>query len=195
MRLTDGKADFGWISIGLHWAGAGLVLTLLFVGNSIRTPQGAAQGQMLWLHTTIAGGFYLLLWARVIWRFRVGHPGPLPRQKPFTYGLGKAFHYLLLAALGAMLVSGPVMAWTGDLPLRIGGLTLGNPLGVRPSAFAILRAIHIAGATVLGWGTLVHVLAVIKHTVIDADGAFDKIMVPLERSQPSAANAPASRGD
>jgi cytochrome b561 len=184
MRLKDGRTDFGWISIGLHWTGAILVLALLFIGNSIRSPETAMQSNMLRLHTTLALVFYVLLWARVVWRFRVGHPAPLPKQKPFTYAVGAWFHYVLLMALGAMLVSGPLMAWAGDLPLRVWDLRIRSPFGASPALFPAMRAVHVAAATVLGWGTLLHLLAVLKHTVIDRDGSFDKIMEPMKQPAP-----------
>jgi hypothetical protein len=38
-----------------------------------------------------------------------------------------------------------------------------------------------AAAAVLGWGTPLHVLAVIEHMAIDRDGSFDWMMTPGER--------------
>jgi cytochrome b561 len=188
MRLRDDRRSYGWISIALHWSGAALVIAMLFIGNSIRDPSGGAQADMLRLHTTIGLGFYLLFWARVIWRLRKGHPEPSPRQNRAMYRLGRYFHAVLLTALALMLVSGPLMAWAGDLPLRIWSFVVPNPLGARPPLFQVLRAVHVAAATVLGWGTLIHVTAVLKHTVIDRDGAFDRMMVPGGDDQKVVAN-------
>ncbi len=181
MRLRDGKADYGWISIGLHWIGVVLVWTMLFVGDSIGGPGAELQSAMLKLHTTIGLSLYAVFWARVLWRAKVGHPQPLPRQKRLYYRVGKVFHYLLLAGIAAMLISGPLMAWSGAIPLRLFDLVVPSPIPESPGLFAAMRGLHAAGAAVLGWGSLVHVMAVIKHTVVDRDGALDKIMVPLEK--------------
>ena len=77
MRTTDTRTGYGWVSIALHWTTAIIVLTLWFVGSSIHSDP-ETQDSTLRLHTSIAITAYLLLWARVIWRFKIGHPGPLP---------------------------------------------------------------------------------------------------------------------
>ncbi|MDB5456538.1 MAG: cytochrome b561 family protein [Caulobacter sp.] len=181
MRWLDGKADFGWISIILHWTAAAVVVSLLFIGNSIQAADGVARDHTLRLHTTLALGAYALLWARVIWRVAKRHPRPLPRQNKTFYAIGKPFHYLLLAAIVVMLLTGPLMAWSGDLPLRFFNLVIPSPIPADERLFVLARWGHIAAATVLGWGTLVHILAAIKHIAVDKDGAFDKMMTPLER--------------
>jgi cytochrome b561 len=182
MRWFDGKTDFGWISIGLHWAGAAVVVSLLFIGNSIQAGDSAARDHALWLHTTVALAAYGLLWLRVIWRMAKGHPGPLPRQRRIDHAIGKPFHYLLIAAVATMLVTGPLLAWSGDLPLRLWDLDIPSPFAPSAGLFELMLAGHIAAASVLGWGTLLHVLAVIKHMAIDRDGSFDRMMTPGERS-------------
>ena len=75
MRTTDTRTGYGWVSIALHWTTAIIVLTLWFVGSSIQSDPGT-QESTLRLHTSIAITAYLLLWARVIWRLKIGHPGP-----------------------------------------------------------------------------------------------------------------------
>lgn len=186
MRWFDGKADFGWISIGLHWLGAAAVLSLLFIGNSIQVTDGPARDDMLRLHTTLGLAAYLLLWARVAWRVAKGHPGPSPRQKRVYHVMGMWLHHLLVAAIVVMLLTGPLMAWAGDLPLRLGDLAIPSPFGTAPELFTVLRWGHIAAATVLGWGTLLHVSAVIKHVAMDRDGSLDRILLPSEGDHQSA---------
>lgn len=181
MRLRDGQADYGWISIGLHWIGAALVLAMLFVGDSTGASDSSVRAGMLKTHTTIGLGLYAVFWARVLWRVRVGHPKPLPRQKPVYYAMGKYVHYALLGAIAAMLLSGPLLAWSGAIPLRLFELVIPSPIPHTPWLFTFARGLHSLGATVLGWGTTLHILAVIKHTAVDRDGALDKILVPLEK--------------
>src|SRR5882672_8511786 len=105
MRWLDGKNDFGWISILLHWIGAAAVLSLLFIGDSIHTPAAADADHALRLHTTLGLGMYFLLWLRVVWRLAHKHPGPLPRQKKFFHAIAKPFHYMLVFAIAAMLIT------------------------------------------------------------------------------------------
>jgi cytochrome b561 len=187
MRLTDGLSDYGWISIALHWCGAVAIVAMLLIGNSIQIPdEGGIDPDVLRTHTTVGLSLYIPLWGRIIWRLRFRHPKALPRQKALYYRIGKLFHYGLLAAMAVMLVTGPVMAWSGGLPLQVFNLMVPSPLELPPSLFHSTHWLHVAGATVLGWGVLLHILAVIKHTALDKDGALEKILTPLEKASPPA---------
>ena len=115
MRTTDTRTGYGWVSIALHWTTAIIVLTLWFVGSSIQSDPGT-QESTLRLHTSIAITAYLLLWARVIWRLKIGHPGPLPKQGGLFYQIGKYTHYTMCVAIAFMLITGPLMLW-----LKFGG--------------------------------------------------------------------------
>lgn len=174
----DERRHFGWMSILLHWTGAMAILTLLFVGNSIHAAKGVDNDAALRLHTSIALSAYALLWVRIVWRVVKLHPDRLPRQKRWSYGAGKWFHWLLLAAIAAMLVTGPLMAWSGDMPVRLFALDIPAPFPVSPRLFEAMHAGHVFAASVLGWGTLFHVLAVVKHIAVDRDGSFDRMMMP-----------------
>ena len=56
----------------------------------------------------------------------------------------------------------------------------------------MMHAGHVVGAWILGWGTLLHVLAVIKHMAVDRDGAFDRMMVPAVEQE--AEEGPTRKG-
>lgn len=180
MRIlwADGPARYGWFSIGLHWLGAGLVLALLFIGGSIGAPGASGSREMLGLHVSLAVTAYALLATRVAWRLAKGHPQRLPRQGATTYAVGRYFHYALLLALAAMLVSGPLMGWSGMVRLEVWGWPVPRPSGLQPQLFEAMHAVHFVAANVLGWGTLAHVLAVTKHVAIDRDGALGRMLTP-----------------
>ena len=75
MRWRDTRTGYGWLSIALHWLTAIAILTIWFVGSSIQNDLAAGSESSLRLHTSIAISAYVLLWFRVIWRFKQGHPG------------------------------------------------------------------------------------------------------------------------
>jgi cytochrome b561 len=175
----DGPRSFGWVSILLHWLGAAAIITLLFAGNSIHA-SGVNGDAALRFHTSVALSAYSLLWVRVIWRVARRHPGRLPRQSRGSYAIATPAHWILLAAIAAMLVTGPVMAWAGGLPLRLFTLVIPSPIEPTPWLFGTMHLGHLAAAWILGWGTLLHVLAVIKHMAVDRDGSFDRMMVPYD---------------
>jgi len=177
MRTADTPNGYGWISIALHWLTAAIVLTMFVVGS---LSQGAGREESLrlvHLHTTIGVTAYVLLWGRIIWRFTVGHPGPLPGQGTFFFAIGRYFHFLLLIAIAAMLVSGPLMIWSGGEPIHVFAAAMPSPLGTLPVMQHVLRTVHGYVAPFILAGMILHVLAVFKHAVLDRDGTFDKIMI------------------
>jgi cytochrome b561 len=177
LQLADTRTGYGWISIGLHWLTAILVVVMLFVGNSIPGPDGV-YADKLRLHTSLAFVFYIALWFRIYWRFAQGHPGPLPRQTGVFFLIGKYLHFSLLVALAGMLVSGPVMAWAGGFPVEVfSAFTLPPMIGLSPTAFVVSHTVHVACATYLALGVLVHMAGAAKHFFINNDGTIDKILI------------------
>ncbi|OYX33379.1 MAG: hypothetical protein B7Y99_07420 [Caulobacterales bacterium 32-69-10] len=177
MRWKDVPAGYGWISIGLHWLTALFVVVMLFVGSSIRSETGVNDDKLR-LHTGLAVIFYLALWFRVYWRFRMGHPGPLRRQQPLAFAIGKYLHGFLLIALGAMLISGPIMAWAGGFPIDVFGLfTVPSPIPVSPSAFRVAHQFHAGCASALAAGAALHLCGSAKHFFFDNDGSLDRILI------------------
>ena len=177
MRWKDTATGYGWVSIILHWVTAVFIIVMLFVGNSIVGARGIYDDKLR-LHTTLAFIFYLALWFRIYWRFAKGHPGPLPRQKGFFFYIGKYTHLSLLVALTGMLISGPIMAWSGGLPVNVGHMfEIASPIPMNADLFTFMHQIHVACATFLAVGALLHIGGAAKHFFINNDGTVDKILV------------------
>ncbi len=177
-RLKDGPDRYGWISIALHWISACVIFTLWFIGDSIGARGAPSFDETVRAHTTIGLGFYVLLWARAIWRFKYGHPKPSPHHSKTSFLLGNIAHYLMLTCLVVMLVSGPLIAWSGDIPLRVLDWRIPSPIPMNPDLFVIARSAHVTAASILIWTILLHIAGVVKHMVVDQDGALDRIMAP-----------------
>jgi cytochrome b561 len=177
MRMADSRNGYGWISIAFHWLTAAIVLTMLIIGSMSQGADEEASLRLVHLHTTIGVTAYAFLWGRIIWRFTVGHPGPLPKQGAFFFAIGKYFHFLLLVAIAAMLVSGPAMIWLDGAPIHVFSLAISSPLGKLPGAQHLLRVLHGYAGSFILVGMILHVFAVFKHTVFNRDGTFDKIMI------------------
>jgi len=178
VRMHDTGSGYGWISIALHWLTVALVLAMLIVGSLSQAGAGSeADPALVHLHTTIGVTAYLLLWARIAWRFAVGHPGPLPRQGTFTFAVGKYFHFALLIVIAAMLISGPLMAWSAGDAIHVFSWEIPSPTGEVPGLNRAMTSVHGYGATLIFAGLVLHLLGVFKHTVINRDGTFDKIMI------------------
>src|SRR5437763_30667 len=173
VRLMDVAGCYCCISTALHWLTATVVLAMWTLGTLAQSaPEGDTR--LVDLHTTIGITAYALLWARIAWRLCVGHPGPRPRQAALLFPLAKFFHYLLLLAVGVMLVSGPLMVWAGGDPIVVFALAIPSPLPMQPAVHDALRQMHGYTAAFILIGIVLHVLAVFKHMIVNRDGTFDK---------------------
>ena len=178
MRTRDTRTGYGWISIALHWLTAILILTIWFIGSSITSDLAAGSNTMLRLHTSIAISAYVLLWARIIWRFKFGHPDAMPEQRGVFYEIGKYTHYVILAAIAAMLVSGPLMVWSRGEPIYVfEWFTIPGPFDMNMEVYTFLHGIHVWGARIIIVGTVLHLGGVYKHAAFNQDGTFGKMLV------------------
>jgi len=194
VRWRDTRSGYGWLSITLHWLTAFLVLTMWTLGTMSQTDVEDAAAWYAHLHMSIGVSAYLLLWGRILWRCAVGHPAPHPGQNAVLFPVAKAFHYLFLIAIGVMLVSGPLMVWSGGDAIEVFEFAIPSPFAPSSNLHDLLRHVHGVTASIIILGVLLHILAALKHIVINRDGTFDKIMIAdgAERDDvPSASKAKA----
>jgi len=177
VRWKDTRSGYGWVSIALHWLTAILVLTMWTLGTMSQTDIQADSTWYAHLHMSIGVSAYLILWGRILWRFVVGHPAPHPGQSAVLFPVAKAFHYLFLIAIGMMLVSGPLMVWSGGDAIEVFALVIPSPFASWLGLHDLLRRIHGVTASIIILGVLLHILAALKHIVFNRDGTFDKIMI------------------
>jgi len=177
VRWRDTRSGYGWVSIALHWLTAALVLTMWTLGTMSQTD---VQDDAAWyahLHMSIGVSAYALLWGRILWRLAEGHPGPHQGQSALLFPLAKVFHYGFLIAIGVMLVSGPLMVWSGGDAVEVFAFAIASPFAASPDLHDLLRRIHGVTSSLIIIGVVLHILAALKHVVINRDGTFDKIMV------------------
>jgi cytochrome b561 len=191
MRFRDTPTGYGWVSIILHWLVAAAIVALLFVGDSI----GSVGDPMLQVHTSIALVAYVVIAVRIWWRFKEHHPGPAEGQAGWSYTVGKVVHYILVIASGVMLISGPLQAWSGNMPIRMfNWFSIPSPFGQSPVLFEIAHNAHVSGAVTLAVGTLLHIGGVLKHTIWNRDHTLIKIFVPerstVETREPTSGQRP-----
>jgi cytochrome b561 len=179
MRTRDTRNGYGWISIALHWLTAVIILTIWFIGNSITAQEDMREYErLLNLHTSIALSAYVLLWARIVWRFAKGHPGPLPGQAGLFYAIGKYTHYAILAAVALMLVSGPIMVWARGADIQVfTWFAIPGPFAMSMPLYDAMHTVHIWCSRVIIVGTLLHIGGVYKHAAFNQDGTFGKMLV------------------
>jgi len=177
VRWRDTRSGYGWLSIALHWLTAILVLTMWTIGTMSQTDVQEDSAWYAHLHMSIGVSAYLLLWGRILWRFAVGHPAPHPGQSALLFPVAKALHYLFLIAIGVMLLSGPLMVWSGGDAVEVFAFAIPSPFAPWSGLHDLLRRVHGVTASMIILGAMLHILAALKHIVINRDGTFDKIMI------------------
>lgn len=164
----DQPNSFGWISIALHWFSA-IALTLLwFIGQSIASLPAEEINARRSLHITLGLIIWLPLLARIYWRIRSSHPR-VEGQGLNTHRVAKAAHYVMLAVLAVLMLSGPLLAWA--LPDRT---------GLADFAFTF----HSNAAKAMAALVILHILAALKHLMFNDDETIARIFIPrTERSE------------
>ena len=130
MNLLDNMNSYGLVSRLNHWLGAALVIALLAIGLYFHEmPRGEEKLFWLKLHMGIGALVLPYLLFRVIWRVFANSPQPLP-QEPVPAALTFWGHRLLLALILVLLVSGPLMVWSGGYEVELFGLlSIPGPIG------------------------------------------------------------------
>ncbi len=180
MRTGDSDIRYGWISIALHWITAAIILVMWIIGTMSQA-NWRPNPSLVPLHTSIGMTAYLLLWLRIFWRFKAGHPGPLPKQASVSFVIAKYFHYLLLIVVGSMLISGPLMVWSAGDHIHVFSYTVASPFPAFPDRQKMLSTIHGICGTFVLLAMIAHITAVLKRAFWNRDGTLEKILVPGRR--------------
>ena len=176
MNLQDTPARYGAVSVFNHWLGAGLIVALLAIGLYFEDmPRGEEKLYWLRLHISIGALALLPLAFRVFWRARSVSPAPLP-QPPALQKASRVLHIALLAAIAALLFSGPLAVWSGGRAIDVfGWFALPSPMGEMPALHKALETAHGIAVKVMLFSLAVHVLAVLKHALFDRDSTLWRI--------------------
>ncbi len=142
-RVFDQPDSFGWLSIALHWLSAVVIIAMWIIGKNITVQPDGSPGFYRELHITLGLTAWVLLAGRIVWRIRVPHPRSAGLG-PRTHSFARAFHYVMLALLTLLIVSGPLVAWTGTpAPLGAAAYTVHRYAG---NGMFVLVVLHILGA-------------------------------------------------
>jgi cytochrome b561 len=170
MAISDTPTNYGSVSRLNHWIGALLVLLLLGIGLYFEgLPRGDARRFWRGLHIAFGTMAALFLLFRVFWRMRSTSPLALP-QAPALKRFSKLVHWLLLAAIVVMAVTGPLSIWSAGRPLAVFDLvSIPSPFGPFKSWHGPMEEIHGFTANALIFLIGLHLLGVLKHQFIDRD--------------------------
>jgi len=180
-NLLDDDSVYGWISILLHWVTAIAIVVLWFLGKSVFSSSTADIDAQRALHISLAASFWLVILARIIWRFRSGHPH-VRGQTLLIHRIAKVAHYAMLIALLLMLVSGPIMVWSGGHDVGIFGLlAIPGPVPESESLRDFAWSIHSNSALLLVVLVVLHIGGALKHLMFHTDDTIARMIWPGKR--------------
>lgn len=161
----------------LHWiTTAALFLMLPFVWVAENFPPGPVRVFWYLLHESFGITIFLLVIARLTWRF--AHPPPKApgAERRGMRLLATGTHWLLYTVLLVMPVTGYMMAGNGQpVPfffLSLPGLPKNDPLGV------VANTIHVYSQFLVYALVILHIAGTVWHVAIRRDGLLERMLPP-----------------
>jgi cytochrome b561 len=176
--LQDTKNSYGWLSIILHWLTATWVISLWFLGNSSQSMDSGSYSTWSQWHVSIGVSGIVLILIRIWWRIRSGHPR-IEGQADFVHLSAKIAHYILIAAIALMIISGPMILWSNGAPIVLyGKLIIHSPFSSALGIATEIRALHFWTSTAIIIISTVHIIGAFKHMMFNHDETFIRILLP-----------------
>lgn len=168
----------------LHWLIAILLLSQFAFGWYLTdVPRGTpARGYFVNLHKSTGMLLGMLILLRLAWRLTHAPP-PLPDTVPrWQQRLAAASHRMLYACMIVMPLSGYIASNFSKHGVNFFNSVKLAPWGTDDKlVYAVLNQTHKITALLLAALVTVHVLAALKHLLINRDGVFSR-MLPRRRA-------------
>lgn len=178
MTLRNSQTAYGVVAKSFHWLIAFLVVVMLVIGIGMAYVPSVWQGFVYNLHKSLGIVVLFVMLARLIWRLASYQP-PLPDSLPLSQRwLAWLNHWALYMALLIMPLSGWLMATaSGHIPYFFWLFHWSFPLvGLDQQLASWMVSIHYYTAWVLGGLITLHVLAALKHALIEKDGVVQRML-------------------
>jgi len=179
MAATGRYTGFAMLA---HWITTALLFLMLpFVWVAENFPPGETRTFWYLMHESFGIMIFLLVIARVTWRF--AHPPP-PLERPVgpvAKGLSHLSHWGLYAVLLVMPATGYLMAGNGQ-PVPFFGLFSLPGLPKNDALGVIGNQIHVNAQFVVYALVLLHVAAVAWHVGVRRDGLLNRMLPPQDHA-------------
>jgi cytochrome b561 len=182
MQWANDQRSYGWLSIALHWLAAVGVILMLTTGfrADLAADAGdrATRAMVMSWHISIGATFAFIFLARIAASYAQTRPAAPPQKPPLPL-LANLTHHGLLLALLLQVISGPLAVWSGGRPINVFGvLSIPGPFAERSEGVhELAELIHAIGRWAIVALLSLHVLAVLKHAMIDRDGVLQRMLI------------------
>ncbi|MBL8531584.1 MAG: cytochrome b [Hyphomonadaceae bacterium] len=181
MQWINSRNGYGWLSIALHWLAAAGVIIMLFTGFRAdmagEAGERAARAAAMGLHISFGAVLALIFLARIAASYAQPRPAPIAQARPLQV-LSAITHHGLLLALLIQVISGPLAVWSGGRAINVFDLfAIPTPFAVRnEGVHELAETLHAVGRWAIIALLSAHVLATLKHAMIDRDGVLQRML-------------------
>lgn len=162
----------------LHWLVAVLIIAAFALGVVMVDIPGITPTKLKyfswhkWLGVTVLA----LVALRLLWRLWRGAP-PAVDMPVWQRRASVLTHVLLYVLMFAVPLSGYFYSLAAGVPVvYLGVLPLPEPIGADPALKPVLKQLHLALVYTMLAFVIIHVLAVLKHQLIDRDGLLRRML-------------------
>lgn len=164
----------------LHWAVAGAIVLQYVLANLADSSESRFREFVLLAnHKSVGITILCVALLRLLWRFVASAPNPLP-MPAWQRTAAAISHGSLYALMLLMPLTGWLMSSASNVPVSWFNLfQLPNLVGPGEDLAALFETTHETMAKILFFLALLHVVAALKHTLFDRDGALRRIASPV----------------
>lgn len=166
------------LAVLLHWLVAALIVAAFALGVVMVDIPGITPTKLKyfswhkWLGVTVLA----LVAVRLLWRLWRGAP-PAVAMPAWQQRAASAMHALLYLLMFAVPLSGYFYSLAAGVPVvYLGLLPLPEPIGADPVLKPVLKQLHLALVYTMLAFVIIHVLAALKHQLIDRDGLMRRML-------------------
>ena len=170
---------FNNTAILLHWVIAFLLMVQFLIGlDMVDIPKGPESPRPFWFNTHKSIGIVLgcLILFRLYWRLRSGVPEFPAGSAMWERIAANLSHKLLYFCMILMPTSGLVGSLFSKYDLVFIGIKIPKLLEHDPLIKELMTITHQWTAYFFLTVICIHILAAVKHMVIDCDGVFERMM-------------------
>lgn len=173
------------VAIALHWLIALGVLAQIGFGWTLQEIPRGTPDRTIYVNFHKSTGMILglLILARLGWRLTHAPP-PLPATMPaWQRTAARTSHFLLYACMLVMPLAGYTASNFSKFGVNFFNAVLLPPWGINDRAiYGFLNGLHVGTSYVFVALIAIHVLAALKHLLVDRDGVFQRMWLTARRS-------------
>lgn len=159
----------------IHWFMALLIISLLFIGFIMHDLQNEYRYAVYNLHKSFGILVLMFLFVRVAARLKYRAPAMSKKFKKWEVNISKSMHFLFYILMFLMPLSGWLMSNAKGYGVKLFGLEMPFIVGKNKFIGDIAHDMHGVIAWVLVVMIILHILAIIKHYLIDKENILTRI--------------------